>query len=72
MASSGVVQFRVPTELLRFVKDRGENPNEVAKRQLERYVQAIRMRESLEWIRKHPAKKSFDPAATIREIRDES
>ncbi len=72
MASSVVVQFRYPAEKARFLEDREENLNEAARKALDRYVQALRMRDALDWILEHPAKKSFDPAATIREIRDES
>lgn len=71
MAASVVVQFRVPKDLVREVRDSGGNPNEIAKRQFENYVRTLRMRRAAERLRRYPAKRPFDPVRTVRELREE-
>lgn len=65
-----VVQFRVPEEEGRWLREHGENPNAFAKQAFERWLRRKRAEESFEALRGHRVRLPKSPADIMREERE--
>lgn len=70
MMGTKVVSFREDEEALRFIREQGLNPSEVAKEAFEAYIKRLQRRQALDWIREHQIEGPGDAAQEIRELRD--
>lgn len=72
MMPTKVVSFREDEEALRYVREQGLNPSEVAKEAFEKEIQHLRTLGALEWLRQNPLPSLGRRAEDlIRETRDE-